>query len=53
MVLGTLAALGLERYTFLIGKLVVDSASTLPIIIPDIAMAIMLLIFFQHQRHWL
>lgn len=45
-VLGTLAALGLERYTFR-GKLFVDSAFYLPIIIPDIAMAIMLLIFFN------
>ena len=45
-VLGTLAALGLERYSFR-GKLVVDSAFYLPIIIPDIAMAIMLLIFFN------
>lgn len=46
VVLGTLAALGLERYSFR-GKLAVDSAFYLPIIIPDIAMAIMLLIFFN------
>lgn len=45
-VLGTLAAIGLERYSFR-GKLAVDSLFYLPIIIPDIAMAIMLLIFFN------
>ncbi|RME84363.1 MAG: ABC transporter permease [Caldilineae bacterium] len=45
-VMGTLAAMGLERYSFR-GKLAVDSILYLPIIIPDIAMAIMLLIFFN------
>ncbi len=45
-VLGTLAALGLERYRFR-GKTAVDSMFYLPVIIPDIAMAIMLLIFFN------
>lgn len=45
-VLGTLAAMAMERYSFR-GKLVVDSMLYLPIIIPDIAMAIMLLIFFN------
>ena len=45
-VFGTLVAMGLERYDFQ-GKLVVDSLLYLPVIIPDIAMAIMLLIFFN------
>ncbi len=45
-VLGTLAALGLERYNFR-GKTAVDSMFYLPVIIPDIAMAIMLLLFFN------
>lgn len=45
-VLGTLAALGMERYTFR-GRLAMDAILYLPIIIPDIAMAIMLLIFFN------
>lgn len=45
-VLGTLAALGMERYSFR-GKLMMDALLYLPIIIPDIAMAIMLLIFFN------
>lgn len=45
-VLGTLAALGMERYRFA-GKLGMDALLYLPIIIPDIAMAIMLLLFFN------
>jgi spermidine/putrescine transport system permease protein len=45
-ILGTLAALGMERYQF-VGKLGMDALLYLPIIIPDIAMAIMLLIFFN------
>ncbi len=45
-VLGTLAALAMERYQFP-GKLAMDALIYLPIIIPDIAMAIMLLIFFN------
>lgn len=45
-VLGTLAALGMERFTFR-GKLAMDALLYLPIIIPDIAMAIMLLLFFN------
>lgn len=45
-VLGTLAALAMERYEFF-GKLGMDALLYLPIIIPDIAMAIMLLIFFN------
>jgi len=45
-ILGTLVALGLERYDFR-GKTAVDSMFYLPVIIPDIAMAIMLLLFFS------
>ncbi|HXF61210.1 MAG TPA: ABC transporter permease, partial [Caldilineaceae bacterium] len=44
-VLATLVAVGLERYTFR-GKTALDSVLYLPIIIPDIAMAVMLLLFF-------
>ncbi len=45
-ILGTMAAIGLERYRFR-GKTAVDSMFYLPVIIPDIAMAIMLLLFFN------
>jgi spermidine/putrescine transport system permease protein len=45
-VLGTLAAMAMERYNFA-GKLAMDAVLYLPIIIPDIAMAIMLLLFFN------
>jgi len=45
-VLGTLAAMAMERYSFR-GKLAMDAVLYLPIIIPDIAMAIMLLLFFN------
>ena len=45
-VIGTLAALAMERYSFR-GKLGMDAVLYLPIIIPDIAMAIMLLMFFN------
>jgi spermidine/putrescine transport system permease protein len=45
-VIGTLAAMAMERYRFR-GKLLMDAVLYLPIIIPDIAMAIMLLIFFN------
>lgn len=45
-ILGTLAALAMERYSFG-GKLAMDALLYLPIIIPDIAMAIMLLLFFN------
>ena len=46
VVFGTLAAMALERYSFR-GKLAMDSIMYLPIVIPDIAMAIMLLLFFN------
>lgn len=45
-VIGTLAAMAMERYTFR-GKLWMDAILYLPIVIPDIAMAIMLLVFFN------
>ena len=44
-VFGTMVALAMERYSFR-GKLAFDSLLYLPIIIPDIAMAVMLLLFF-------
>jgi spermidine/putrescine transport system permease protein len=44
-VLGTLAALALERYRFP-GKLTFDGVLYLPIIIPDIVMALSTLLFF-------
>ena len=46
-VLGTLAAMALERYRRFPGRLIADITLYLPIIIPDIAMAIMLLAFFN------
>lgn len=48
-VFGTMVALAMERYTFR-GKLAFDSLLYLPIIIPDIAMAVMLLLFFVLVR---
>jgi len=44
-VFGTMVALAMERYRFR-GKLAFDALLYLPIIIPDIAMAVMLLLFF-------
>lgn len=44
-VFGTMVALAMERYDFR-GKLAMEGALYLPIIIPDIAMAVMLLLFF-------
>lgn len=44
-VVGTLLAIALERYRFR-GRAVLDGVSYLPIIIPDVTMAVMLLIFF-------
>ncbi len=46
VIFGTLAAMALERYSFR-GKLMMDAVMYLPIVIPDIAMAIMLLLFFN------
>jgi spermidine/putrescine transport system permease protein len=44
-VFGTMVALAMERYKFW-GKLAFDAILYLPIIIPDISMAVMLLLFF-------
>ncbi len=46
VVLGTLAALALERFSFR-GKKVFDALLYLPIIIPDVTMAVMMLLFFS------
>ncbi|MFQ5577368.1 MAG: ABC transporter permease [Anaerolineae bacterium] len=43
--IGTMVALAMERYTFP-GKLPLDGALYLPIIIPDIVMALSLILFF-------
>ena len=51
VVLGTLAALSLERFTFR-GQRVFDALLYLPIIIPDVTMGIMMLIFF-YINYWL
>ena len=50
-VFGTMVALAMERHKFW-GKLAFDALLYLPIIIPDIAMAVMLLLFFilAHTR---
>jgi len=45
-VLGTAAALALERYRRWLGKRTFDGLLYLPVIIPDVTMAVMLLIFF-------
>jgi len=45
VIFGTMVSLAMERYTFR-GKLAFDSLLYLPVIIPDIAMAVMLLLFF-------
>jgi len=50
VVLGTMAALALERFTFR-GKRVFDALLYLPIIIPDVTMAIMLLLFFSEAAN--
>lgn len=44
-VFGTMVAIAMERYKFW-GKVAFDALLYLPIIIPDIAMAVMLLLFF-------
>lgn len=50
-VLGTLVALGLERFRFR-GRTALDAVLYLPIVIPDIIMAIMLLLFFATTLRW-
>ena len=51
-IMGTLVALGLERFRFR-GQGALDSTLYLPIIIPDIAMAVMLLLFFVQSSQLL
>jgi spermidine/putrescine transport system permease protein len=46
VILGTMAALALERFTFR-GKKVFDALLYLPIIVPDVTMAVMMLLFFS------
>lgn len=46
VVLGTMAALALERFRFR-GKRVFDALLYMPIIIPDVTMAVMMLLFFS------
>lgn len=48
-VFGTMVALAMERYRFR-GKTLFDALLYLPIIIPDISMAVMLLLFFVMTR---
>jgi len=48
-IFGTMAALAMERYRFR-GKLTMDALLYLPIIIPEISMAVMLLLFFVMTR---
>jgi spermidine/putrescine transport system permease protein len=49
VVFGTMVALAMERHRFF-GKKAFDALLYLPIIIPDIAMAVMLLLFFVMSR---
>ena len=51
VILGTLAALALERFTFR-GKQVFDALLYLPIIVPDVTMAVMMLLFFAQAAEW-
>lgn len=48
-IFGTMAALAMERYQF-VGKLSMDALLYLPVIIPEISMAVMLLLFFVLAR---
>lgn len=48
-IFGTMAALAMERYHF-VGKLSMDALLYLPVIIPEISMAVMLLLFFVLAR---
>ena len=50
-VFGTLVALGLERFRFR-GRTALDAVLYLPIVIPDIVMAVMLLLFFSASIQW-
>lgn len=50
VVLGTISALALERFEFR-GRKVFDALLYLPIIIPDVTMAVMLLLFFSEAAN--
>jgi spermidine/putrescine transport system permease protein len=52
-ILGTMAALALERYRKWLGKRTFDALLYLPVIIPDVTMAVMLLIFFTQLNQTL
>ncbi len=52
VVLGTMAALALERFTFR-GRRVFDALLYLPIIVPDVTMAVMMLLFFAQAAELL
>ncbi len=51
VVLGTMSGLALERFSFR-GKRVFDALLYLPVIIPDVTMAVMLLLFFTQAAKW-
>ncbi len=51
VVLGTMSALALERFKFR-GRQVFDALLYLPVIIPDVTMAVMLLLFFTQAATW-
>lgn len=51
VVLGTMSALALERFRFR-GQRVFDALLYLPVIIPDVTMAVMLLLFFTQAARW-
>lgn len=51
-IIGTLTALGMERLRFR-GRTVFDAVLYLPIVIPDIVMAVMLLLFFSTSLHFI
>ncbi len=51
VVLGTAAALALERFRWW-GQKAFDAVLYLPIIIPDVTMAVMMLVFFSETASW-
>ncbi len=51
LVLGALAAIALWRFRFA-GKVIVDGAFTLPIVVPEICMGVAMLIFFARVMPW-
>lgn len=51
VVLGTMSALALERYRFK-GRQIFDALLYLPVIVPDVTMAVMLLLFFSEAAEF-